>query len=175
MSFAQRGDERLLARELLAIGNNRHHDLPCALAHAHNRMAQQALAGILVVGGNVKALRELGDAIEYGASCLVFDQTLAHLDELVRTALVHAKTRLTLPAGRIRRHDLVTIGNRLVHADYGINTTAKWLEELLEHRALARKLNGVGDGKPLAATATCSVRTGVCLVAHGVYVTRLRA
>lgn len=148
---------------------------PVPLPTRTNRMAQQSLAGVLVIGGNVKALRKLGDAIEYGAPALCFDQTLAHLDELVRTALVHAKARLALPAGRIRRHDLVTIGNRLVHADYGINVTAERLEELLEHRALARKLNGIGDGKPLAATATCSVRAGVCLVAHGVYVTRLRA
>ena len=75
----------------------------------------------------------------------MLDEARAHPDEIVRPAPVHAMPRLAALAGGIRCHDLVAVGDGLVHADDVIHITAKWREQLPERRALAGELDGIGN------------------------------
>ena len=140
-------------RELLAVANERNHDVVCIGGAAHDGMAQKAATAVLVIGLDPKLTRQTGDGVKDGARLRVFYQAALARHELVRAQLVHAMDELAARCRLKRRHALGAVSQRLVHPQDGIRLYAKGLKELFECLVLALKLDLIGDGQPLATAA----------------------
>jgi len=165
-----RRDERALLRELAAerlgvgervvVGHERHEHFAALVAHAHDHVAHEARAAVLVVGRDLVLEHDGLHGRDHALAVLVFHEAAARVDDPVRPRGVHARQD-TLPAvgaalaRREGRHDLVAVAVRALHAEYRAELRlGEFTREQLAHaRILRGELLGVRNVNAAASPA----------------------
>ena len=158
MGFEQPVDEHLGARDAGPVAHQGEHDLVGHIGGPHEGVAQQPLAGLLVVGLDVEAREQAGDRGDDGTGAPVFDKALGAGDDVVRPTLEDAPARggAAVATGTARGEgelDLVAEVPRVVHAENGVGLALVVREQLFDVVLLAVELLVVGHGEPFAAAA----------------------
>ena len=88
---------------------------------AHLYMAKEALVGVFVVWLDAETAHEVANRKNNALGFAIFEQAFVRIDHAVRSSFVHAAQNTHLacffvPYANIRRHDLVAIVTRVVHA-----------------------------------------------------------
>ena len=124
-------------------------------------MAKEARIGVFVVGLDAEAAHKVANRENDTLGFAIFEQAFVRIDHAMRSAFVHAaqNTHLTclfVPYADIRRHDLVAIVTRVVHAQNGPHRrfgVEQAVEKAFDFTLLAFQLLGVRHGKPFATAA----------------------
>ena len=170
--------EAFRAGEFAGVRDQRDQHLARRVADAHHRMAHEAGAAILIVGFDAELQHDAAHRANNLLGLGVLDETLRSVNDAVRAGRVHAAQDVALrgrraagalaaalaalllrrplrATGRKRRHHLVTIAVRVVHAQNGSQRfRACHLGKQLRHAPVLRgKLLLVGLVDVLARAA----------------------
>ena len=153
------------------VRHKREHDVVRRVAAAHDGVAQDARAAVLVVGGDVLLLSDACDGVQDAPRARVLHEAaLARDDPMGPTGI---KTASDPPAPRVcegsrrlvaKRHGLALDAHDLAQLAAVLLDVGP--EQALDELLLAAQLDGVGDAQPLATAAVSCDRACVCAVSH---------
>ena len=169
--LAQGGHHAVGSAQLGNVGHQREQHVVGGIAAAHHRVAKDADAAVLLIGGNVQALGNACHAVEDLAGAGVLDQALLAGNDAVGACGVEAAADASVAGGGKGRGSLVAVGQGLAgdaadlvdaRAAAGGHVSQKGFDLLL----LASQLDGVGHAQPLAASAVARDLACVGAKAH---------
>ena len=115
MFLAQDFDEVVLGREYRGCGDQHDHDLAAGEAAANQHVAQQAVAGIFIVGADLEGFQHTADGADDLVCFLVFDHAGFHRNDVVGFLFVNAGDGFALAVAEYGMY-LVAIVEGIVHA-----------------------------------------------------------
>ena len=158
VEFAQGFYEVVFRREDRRYADEDDHDLAGGKTGAHHNVAQEAVAAVLVVDHDFKALQQTADIADDGIGALVLEQALVNRDHFVCALFVNAgydRSVFFVCKGGV---DFIPIMIGIFHADHAFdrdNAFQCFLQELLFFRELLL----VGKIQICASAAFFLIRT----------------
>ena len=122
------------------------------MSDANQDMPEQTVAGILIVGLDLKGFQKIPDIPDDCICLLILEQTLVNRDDIVRSLLINAGDDLSVPLVRKDCMHLIAIMQRRFHTCDLVYRTV-WLHENRYLLLLLFQLLLIGQMKQLAATA----------------------
>ena len=152
MQLQKRFDKIIFRRKDRRTEHEHNHDLTGHMPDTNQDMPEQTIAGILIVGLDLKGFQKIPDVPDDCICLLVLQQTFINRNDIVRSFLINTGNDLPVPLVCKNCMHLIAIMQRRFHTCDLVHRTV-WLHEDRYLLLLLFQLLLIGQMKQLTATA----------------------